>query len=72
MLLDHLKQAERHVARGEHVLEHQRGVIEELRRDGHDERMIEAAERLLRSFEEVQSMHRADVARLREELTAPR
>lgn len=71
MILDHLKQAERHVAEGERVLEHQRTVIDHLRRDGHGDPMIDAAERLLRSFEEVQSMHIADVERLRGELTAP-
>lgn len=68
MLLEHLKQAERHAAEGVRVLEHQRSIIDHLRRDGHSEPMIEAAERLLRSFEEVQRMHIADVARLREEL----
>lgn len=68
MLLEHLTQAERHVTEGERVLKHQRSVIEDLRRSGHNELFIDAAERLLRSFEEVQSMHLADVDRLRREL----
>ena len=68
LLLEHLRQAERHVAEGERVLAHQRCVIEHLRRDRHSESMIDAAESLLRSFEELQSMHLADVVRLSREL----
>ena len=71
LILQHLKQAERHVAEGERVLEHQRTVIDHLRRDGGGDPMIDAAERLLHSFEEVQRMHLADRDRLRGELTAP-
>ena len=71
MLLEHLRQAERHVTSGERILKHQRCVVEHLRRDRHSEPLIDAAERLLRSFEEVQSMHVADVARLRGELMTP-
>ena len=48
LILQHLKQAERHVFEGERVLGHQRSVIEHFRRDGHSESMIDAAERLLR------------------------
>lgn len=42
-----------------------------MRRDGHGDPMIDAAERLLHSFEEVQRMHLADVERLRGELATP-
>lgn len=70
MLIAHLKQAERHVAEGKRILEHQRSVVEQLRNDRHSEEMIHAAITLLRSFEEVQDMHRADVERLTRELAA--
>ena len=46
MILDHLRQAERHVADGERVLEHQRAVIDHLRRAGQEDSMIGAAESL--------------------------
>lgn len=68
ILLEHLTQAERHVADGERILRHQRDVIEDLRRDRHGAWLIDAAESLLSSFEEMQSMHIADVTRLRKEL----
>ena len=71
ILIEHLTMAERHVADGQRVLEHQRGVIEELRRDRHGESLLDEAESLLRSFEEMQSMHVADVVRLRRELAIP-
>lgn len=71
ILIDHLTQAERHVADGERVLRHQRDVIRDLRRDRHGDLLIDAAETLLRSFEEVQNMHVADVVRLRQELALP-
>lgn len=71
MLLEHLKQAERHAAAGERVLKHQLSVIEHLRRDHHSGAVIEEAEKLLRSFEEVQSMHLADIDRLRAQLATP-
>lgn len=48
LLLQHLKQAERHVFEGERVPGHQRSVIEHLRRDGHSESMIDAATALFR------------------------
>lgn len=72
MLVEHLRQAERHVTSGERILKHQRCVVEHLRRDRHSEPLIDAAERLLRSFEEVQSMHVADMTRLRGELATPK
>ena len=68
MLTDHLEQAERHVAEGERILGHQRTVVEHLRKDRHSGHLIEAAEGLLRSFEEVQRMHVADMERLSREL----
>lgn len=71
-LFEHLKLAERHVAEGERVLEHQRAIVEHLRRDGHSGQLIREAERLLRTFREVQSMHVADAARLRQELLQTR
>lgn len=72
MLLENLRQAEQHVADGDRVLERQRRVIRHLRRNRHGEHMISSAESLLRAFEETQSLHRADVARLRAELDIPR
>ena len=65
MLLEHLAIAERNVAQGERQLEHQRGLIEELRRDGHD---THKAEELLLTFEESQALHIADLDRIRAEL----
>jgi len=44
MLPEHLTQAERHVTEGDRVLKHQRSVIEDLRRSGHNELFIDAAE----------------------------
>ena len=35
LIIQHLSQAERHVANGEGLLERQRAMIEQLRRDGH-------------------------------------
>lgn len=67
-LIEHLTQAERHVADGERVLKHQRCIIEDLRRDPDGNPLIEAAESLLCSFEEMQNMHIADVTRLRKDL----
>lgn len=67
MLLRHLEQAEQHMADGQRRLEHQRGVIEQLRRDGHDAR-VHDAEELLRAFEQVQRMSAAEVARIRQEI----
>ena len=68
MLIDHLKQAERHVAEGNRILGHQRSVVEHLRKDRRGGHLIDAAETLLRSFEEVQRMHVADMERLTREL----
>lgn len=68
MLMEHLKQAEHHLDRGRSALEHQRGIVERLRRDCHSEQLIAEAENLLRTFEDVQSMHLADATRLRAEL----
>lgn len=70
MLIAHLEQAERHVAEGERILDQQRSVVEQLRGDRHSGHLLEAAETLLRSFEEVQGMHIADLERLTRELAA--
>ena len=68
MLVDHVKLAERHVNEGERILKHQREVVAHLRRDQHSQPLIDSAETLLRSFEDVQRMHLEDLARLRTEL----
>ena len=67
MLLDHLAQAERHVAQGDGHILRQRALIDRLHRDGHE---TSVAEDLLRRFEEIQRMHIADRDRLRRELEA--
>lgn len=64
-LLEHLAKAEHAAAQGERHLEHQRGVIEKLREGGHD---TCRAQEILRTFEESQELHLADVARIRKEL----
>jgi hypothetical protein len=64
----HLAQAERHVREGEQRLEHQRAIIDERRRDGHD---VELSEQLLAEMEESQRLHVAERDRLRAELAAP-
>jgi hypothetical protein len=65
MLEEHLRQARAHVELGkEHVIR-QRALVERLERDGHDGTM---ARLLLRTFEETQGMHLADVDRLVGEL----
>lgn len=66
-LHEHLKLTERHLADGRRRLEHQRGVIERLRRDGHEYRALQG-EKLLRTFEQLQSMNVSELARIREEL----
>jgi hypothetical protein len=51
----HLAQAEEHIAEAETHIAHQREVIEELRRDGHETRLAEsmllALEKSLHAFE---------------------
>jgi len=54
MLMEHLSQAERHVAEGMVHVEKQRTLVENMARDGHDIREHEA---LLRQFEETLGLH---------------
>jgi hypothetical protein len=65
LILDHLAQAERHVAEGKEHLDRQRQILAELQRDGHD---TAEAKKLLATFEALQAQHVADCARLRREL----
>ena len=67
MILDHLEQARRHVAEGDHHVGRQRERVSQLARDGHD---TKEAQRLLRRFEELQALHVADRDRLERELAA--
>jgi hypothetical protein len=53
------------VGEGDRHLEHQRRIIAELERDGHN---VSNAKALLKSFEGIQAMRIADRDRLREEL----
>jgi hypothetical protein len=65
LLREHLGEAERHVAQGERLVEHQRMTIEARRRDGLD---IELPTQLLAEMEESQRLHIEGRNRLREEL----
>jgi hypothetical protein len=65
MIEEHLALAERHVSRGEELIAQQKQRIAEMERDGHDSRLHRE---LLEQFEEVQRLHLADLARLRNEL----
>jgi hypothetical protein len=65
MVLDHLQQAERHVAEGERHLARQKEIVAELPGDGHDAR---AARALLAQFEDLLALHIADRDRIRAEL----
>jgi hypothetical protein len=56
LLEEHLAQAERHVTEGEYHVGHQRAVIEDLTKRGHDTR---EAENLLREFERTLALHEA-------------
>lgn len=67
MILEHLNQAERHVAEGERHIAGQKKIIAELGNDGHDQK---AAIALLGQFEETQALYIADRDRLRAELAA--
>jgi hypothetical protein len=67
ILETNLEQAKRHVAMGEGDIARQCRVIEELERDGHDTKL---ARELLQTFENLQAMHVADVARLTAQLAA--
>jgi cell division protein FtsX len=67
MILDHLTQAEGHVALGEERITRQREILANLTRDGHREAASRAAE-LLAQFEQTQTLHISDRDRLRREL----
>ncbi len=60
-LLQHLAQAEDHIATSEKNVRRQRELIAELERDGHD---IAVARKLLSEFEKLQAMHDADRDRI--------
>lgn len=61
-------QAERHVAAGGRILKNQRWLVEHLRRNLCDRRLLVLAETLLLTFEEAQTLSVANAARLRREL----
>jgi hypothetical protein len=65
LVLEHLEKARRHVAEGERHVAHQREIIAQKERDGHDTSM---SKRLLGQFEELYKMHVADRDRLEQEL----
>ena len=65
MLEEHLRLAKAHATQGAQHIEHQREIVAHLERDGHDTAI---ARELLRTMEESQVMHVADVARLEREL----
>lgn len=62
---DHLRLAKEHAARGRQHVARQREIVDELEHDGHDTMM---ARTLLKTYEETQEMHEADVLRLTKEL----
>ena len=65
LISDHLAAAEGHVAEGLAHLNHQRSIIAELERDGHDATL---ARELLATLEETQAMHIVNRDQLAEEL----
>jgi hypothetical protein len=65
VLLQHLAQAERHVAEGEQHLLRQEELIAELDRDGHD---TEKARVILDTLRETQALHLQDRDRIMREL----
>ena len=66
-MLEHLAQAERHVAEGEDRIVRQRQIIADFARSGHD---LKVAKELLAQFEDMQTSAIADRDRLRAELAA--
>ena len=66
MIVDHLAQAERHVALGAQHIARQREIIRELQGGGHN---ASEAKLLLAQFLDLQELHKADRSRLAEELT---
>jgi hypothetical protein len=64
LIVQHLAQAERHIAAGQQHIERQRQIIRELKY-GHD---LASAKDLLAQFEELQLLHIRDRDRLKKEL----
>ncbi|WP_342737428.1 hypothetical protein [Bradyrhizobium sp. B117] len=65
ILVEHLNQARRHAAMGEHHLARQEQLIAELDQDGHD---TAAAMSVLATLRRTQELHELDVKRLLGEL----
>ena len=65
ILLQHLAQAERHVARGNEHISRQETLIAKMDRHGHD---TVDARKLLDTLRKTQALHRQDVGRLLREL----
>jgi hypothetical protein len=65
MTLEHLEQARRHVAEGERHIAHEREIIAEKERDGHD---TSTSKQLLDQFEQIYAMYVAERDRLEKEL----
>jgi archaellum component FlaC len=65
IILDHLEQARRHVAEAEQRIAHQREIVAQLTRDGHD---THEAKRLLDQFEQTHALQVDDRNRLGKEL----
>jgi hypothetical protein len=65
MIIDHLAQAEQHVASGQETIVRQEALIARLEQEGHD---TISAKRLLAQFRELQAMHTADRNRLAQQL----
>jgi uncharacterized protein HemY len=61
------EQARERVELGKDHIRKQRRIVAELKRDGHD---TQAAERLLRTFEEAQALHKEHADRLSREAAA--
>jgi hypothetical protein len=61
ILLEHLAQAERHVAQGRTHLARQEALIADLERDGHDTKDASA---ILATLRETQTQHILNLARL--------
>jgi hypothetical protein len=65
MILEHLAQARRHVADAERHIAHEREIIAEKERDGHD---TVASKQLLDQFKQIYTMYVAERDRLEKEL----
>jgi hypothetical protein len=65
MILEHLAQARRHVADAERHIAHEREIIAEKERDGHD---TAGSKQLLDQFKQIYTMYVAERDRLEREL----